>query len=162
LVGVKTDPLAKFAGCDGIDQGFDKNSDTNEADNCQEDKYPPELTLLSPLPIVDPISKDFFRLEKTFSNRTEAIAYLKSVTQVIDDCSRPNLLSSAVELVGGSCIDTEFKITPKQEQCEGVDIFLRGITTKVILDVDEEAPLVSCGFRQTVLELVRRGLRQGF
>jgi hypothetical protein len=157
LVDVKTDPLAKFAGCDGIDQEFTQNSDTNEADNCEEDKFPPELLLLSPLPIVDPPSKDFFRLEKTFSKEAEAIAYLKSVTQVIDDCSRPSLLSSEVELVGGSCIDTEFEITPKQEQCEGVDFFLRGSTTKVILDVDEEAPLASCGFRQTVLESSSKG-----
>jgi hypothetical protein len=153
----KYDAAAKFAGCDGIDQDFDEDSEDNEADNCEEDNFPPEIVLLDPFPVVDPVS-GVFRLEKTFS-QDEAMAYLKSATQVIDDCSRPELLSSEIKLVGGSCLDTEFEITPIQEKCpnSALPSFLRGGATRVILDVDDEAPLASCGFRQTVLESSSKG-----
>jgi hypothetical protein len=156
----KYDTAAKFAGCDGIDQDFDEDSDDNKADNCEEDNFPPEIVLLDPLPVVNPMS-EFFRLEKTFS-KEEAISYLKNAFQVIDDCSRPALLSSEVKLVGGSCLDTEFEITPIQEKCpdSALPSFLRGGATRVILDVDDEAPLAFCGFRQTVLESSSKGSKK--
>jgi hypothetical protein len=149
----KYDPEAKNAGCDGIDQDFVNGSLTNMADNCEEDNYPPELVLLERLPVVnvDPADDifllknydDVFRLEKSFS-RNEAIAYLNSATQVADDCSKPGLLTRNVEVVRLSCSDSEFKVTPIQEKCPGT--FLSGTPINFILDVDEVAPVVSCGF----------------
>jgi hypothetical protein len=149
----KYNTAAKNAGCDGIDQDFVVDSPTNMADNCEEDNYPPELVLLERLPVVnvDDPDADVFRLEKSFSNKDEAISYLESTTQVIDDCSRPELLTRNVELVGGlSCSDSEFKVTPIQEQCADSGNFLAGKHVTFLLDVDEDAPVVSCGFRETV------------
>jgi hypothetical protein len=149
----KYDTAAKYAGCDGIDQDFVEGSATNMADNCEEDNYPPELVLLERLPVVsvDP-DADVFRLEMSFSKIDEAISYLESATQVVDDCSRPELLTRNVELVRLSCSDSEFKVTPIQEQCAGTDKFLAGTPVSVLLDVDQDVPVVTCGFGVPVPE----------
>jgi hypothetical protein len=46
----KYDTTAKYAGCDGIDQDFVEGSDTNMADNCEEDNILQNLCLLERLP----------------------------------------------------------------------------------------------------------------
>jgi hypothetical protein len=149
-------PGVKFAGCDGVDQNTEQDDGPGRykvVDECEEDNYPPELVLLERLPVVNVDNGvDVFRLEKSFSKEDEAISYLESATQVIDDCSGPELLTRKVELVSLSCSDSEFKVTPIQEQCADSGNFLEGTPMIFLLDVDKDAPVVSCGFNQTVPE----------
>jgi hypothetical protein len=64
--------------------------------------------------------------------------------------SRVHYLNRIIDVVRLSCSDSEFKVTPIQEKCPGK--FLFGMPMSFILDVDEEAPWVSCGFRDQVPE----------
>jgi hypothetical protein len=153
-------PGVKFAGCDGVDQDTEEDDPNGfgprrykVVDECEEDNYPPELVLLERLPVVNVDNDvDVFRLERSFSKKEEAISYLESATQVIDDCSRPELLTRKVELVRLACSDSEFKVTPIQEQCADSGNLLEGTPMSFLLDVDEDVPVVSCGFRNTVPE----------
>jgi hypothetical protein len=147
-------PAVKFAGCDGVDQDTDLNAlGYKVVDECEEDDYPPELVVLERLPVVN-VDSDFdvFRLEKSFSKKDEAMSYLESATQVIDDCSGPELLTRKIEVVRLACSNSEFKVTPIQQQCADSDKSLTGKHMTFLLDVDEDAPVVSCGFRNTVPE----------
>jgi hypothetical protein len=152
ILDIALEPLAKNAGCDGLDQDHD-----DHADNCSEDLFPPEIALL-PSSGADRHERtgtgEFRFPSKIFKSNEEAVRYLDSATKVTDDCAPSAQLAKAIELVGGTCQDTKFRVTP-QHNCKdslSKDAYdtKSGTAQDFLLNVDDTAPKVTCRFDNAV------------
>lgn len=143
-----------LAGCDELD------SDGNgRADDC-EDRFPPEILLRN---------AEIFRCDRddtsklcytgqVFKNETDAKNFLEYQFPASDDCSPSSQLSVDIVKISGSCRDTTYTLTPVQNipKCDGyfappplnMEFVnpLEGNTKLVTVQLDEEAPVVVCGF----------------
>lgn len=142
------------AGCDDLDSDGD-----GEYDVC-EDRFPPELVVRD-AEIFRGDESDMNKLcytEKVFNSVTQVKNFLEFHFPATDDCSPTSKLSVNITYESGSCYDTVYSLTPSQNisACDGrspVGAFeipfenpLFGNAREVTVQLDEEAPVVQCGF----------------
>ncbi|KAL3768372.1 hypothetical protein ACHAW5_005210 [Stephanodiscus triporus] len=146
----------KFAGCDSKDSDGDEKSD-----NC-EDRYPPSLLLRDPVYFRGDDS-DTSRLvcrEEVFKSEQSVKNFLGYQFSVDDDCQPSENLELIIDRTGGSCRETQYTVTPLQNitACNGRNSSgpplnitfvnpLSGVSKNVTVQLDEEPPVVQCGFR---------------
>lgn len=138
-------PGARKAGCDGVDQNND-----DVADDCMEDEHPPEIVVPQLLPIdYESHHNDALRLKQALRSMGQVRHFFRSALRVEDDCARPEHLSLDIELLGGSCEETEVEVTPIHKQgmttCSEEHELL-GLPMKFLLELDDGVPQVTCGF----------------
>jgi hypothetical protein len=144
------------AGCDNLD------SDGDEApDNC-EDRYAPTLVVRDAL-LFRGDANDTARLWHTgavFNDEDSAKNFLGyQFGAVVDDCQPSTNLDLIIERTGGSCSETHYMVTPLQNIPGCIsrtssgppfnitfDNPLRGDPTNVTLQLDDEPPVIQCGF----------------
>jgi hypothetical protein len=134
----------KYAGCDGLDQNLE-----NGADDCEEDEYPPELVLSSGAEIATDCSaeEDVVCFAGMMSSLESAEAYLKSVVDVVDDCTPFDMLESEIEYLGGNCSEALWRVTAQSlELCHPDDPIILGETKKFRLGLDSSKPVPKCSF----------------
>lgn len=139
-------------GCDGLDQDGIKG-----ADNCEEDLVPPTLKLRTPLASTSRCDADVC-FDEYFRDTSDAIAFLDSIFQAFDDCAdSPNVKKSIARLAeGGHCKEARFHVTPFQtfpQDDSGTCSDLSGDPVTVKLGLDDQPPVVSCGFRPSSSDL---------
>ena len=145
------------AGCDGQDSDGD-----GFADIC-EDRYPPDLVKFN-AEIFRCDKYDTSRLcynQQVFQSDLEARNFLDFQFRPTDDCQSSSNLHVDIQHTAGTCHDTLYTLTPYQDisRCENArpagfynitfENPLRGkdeSVKKVTLQVDEEDPVVTCGF----------------
>ncbi|CAB9522469.1 unknown protein [Seminavis robusta] len=140
--------LAKFAGCDGLDQDGDGISD-----NCEEDLSPPEL-LVPPafeewrLESLEHVHSAWHVPDMTFKSNSEAVSYLKRTLQLEDDCAPLSDLKLNITAMDAGepqqCMHT-FQATPIH-YCDGAPSAF-GAERHFHLKVDSTTPTLSCGFK---------------
>lgn len=134
-----------------------------KVDEC-EDRFPPEIVLRNAAMFrcdEDDTSK-LCHNEEVFKSEKQARNFLEFNFALADDCSPSKNLELVIEKNPSSnCHNTMYTLTPVQNitSCEGrapvgigdLEIVfenpLRGNEREVILDVDDEGPVVECGFR---------------
>ena len=141
-------------GCDGFDQdGY------LGPDNCEEDMFPPELSLNSCVSAI-PVCDVDLCFDENFSSRKDAIAFLDAVLAATDDCANAEDVGKTFESVEGSvCSNSRFVVKPVQtfprdSNCS--ETVLTGDPLTVEIGLDEASPSVSCGFRDSPFENDRR------
>lgn len=95
---------------------------------------------------------DLGYLDKVFPNKQHAENFLRIHFEVTDDCAGVQQLFTTVEHVPETtCNTTYFDITPWQDypDCGKANDYenpLSGRPQRIIFNVDEEEPIVTCGF----------------
>lgn len=132
----------RFAGCNGRDEDYDQI-----ADNCEEDLFPPEVVLRFSSETMNAGDDDVVTVSGlTFSSDEEAIAYIRDVVSVVDDCAPAEALVLEVELqneAANACGPKTFTATAVHPTECGMKI---GSSLVFALDVDEVIPTIMCGF----------------
>lgn len=134
-----------------------------KVDEC-EDRFPPDIVLRKAEIFrcdEDDTSKLCYN-EKVFNSEKQARNFLEFNFALADDCSPSKNLELVIEKIPSSnCNNTMYTLTPFQNitSCEGrapvvigdikieFENPLRGNEREVILHVDDEGPVVKCGFR---------------
>jgi hypothetical protein len=145
------------AGCNNLDSDGDK-----APDNC-EDRYAPTLVVRDAL-LFRGDANDTARLwnrDRVFNDEDSAKNFLGyQFGAVVDDCQPSTNLDLIIERTGGSCSETHYMVTPLQNIPGCIsrtssgppfnitfDNPLRGDPTNVTLQLDDEPPVIQCGFR---------------
>jgi hypothetical protein len=132
----------KYKGCNAIDDDGD-----GYQDNCEEDKFPPEILLNGWVEAALSRNDDEIRImEKSFQTTDAAREYLEGIVTVVDDCAATSNLS--VDIVhddsSGTCEETRFVATPVHSNGECGDSIGKSLT--FLVKVDGSAPRLSCSF----------------
>jgi len=142
------------AGCDDMDSDGD-----GEADVC-EDRFPPYIVARD-AKIFRCDKFDTSKLcytDKWFKDEMELLNFLEYEFPAADDCAPSTKLSVTIEYDRGLCQNTVYKLEPFQDypECnDRTDIGpfnltfqnpLNGTAREVTVQLDEEAPVVECGF----------------
>mmetsp|Transcript_2549 Transcript_2549/g.3954 ORF Transcript_2549/g.3954 Transcript_2549/m.3954 type:complete len:1065 (-) Transcript_2549:183-3377(-) len=142
------------AGCDELD------SDGDGLYDLCEDRFPPEL-IVRDAEVFRCDEDDTSRLcyhGKVFKNERQVKNFLDYQFPASDDCASTNRLNVTIEYERGTCRETVYKLTPVQDipACndrEPVGVFdiaydnpLYGASKEVTVQIDDEAPVVHCGF----------------
>ena len=143
-----------LAGCDTLDSDGD-----GKFDEC-EDRFPPELVVRN-AEIFRCDEEDTSKLcydQDVFKNEKQVKNFLGYQFPATDDCTSTNKLKVKIEYEHGSCQDTVYTLTPMQnisacgdrEPVGAFDIAyenpLHGTSKEVTIQLDDEAPVVKCGF----------------
>eukprot|EP00957_Ditylum_brightwellii_P148868 11333262-Ditylum_brightwellii.AAC.1 len=145
----------KGAGCDELDSDGDRDYDV-----C-EDRYKPELVVRDAgiFRCDDDDTKRLCYNGKVFQNEKQVKNFLDYHFPASDDCSSTNMLGVTIKHKRGTCRDTVYTLTPVQDipACNDhgpVGRFniayenpLYGDSKEVTVELDDEAPVVRCGFR---------------
>jgi hypothetical protein len=110
-------------GCDGIDQNCD-----HVIDECAEDQVPPTIRLTQPPPTIP------------FLTAEEAALFIDAYLVVSDDCAAA--LDIDVQDQGGGT----FAVTVSDPRCVDEEGGAPTITETILLEVDDTAPTITCGF----------------
>jgi hypothetical protein len=130
-------------------------------DNC-EDRYAPTLAVRDAL-LFRGVANDTARLwhnAEVFNNEDSAKNFLGyQFGGIVDDCQPSANLDLIIERTGGSCSETQYIVTPLQAipACNShnssgppfnipFDNPLRGDPLMVTLQLDDEPPVIRCGF----------------
>ncbi|KAL9191170.1 hypothetical protein ACHAXT_000876, partial [Thalassiosira profunda] len=145
----------KGAGCDEMDSDGD-----GEYDVC-EDRYGPDVVVRDAL-LFRGDEENVTTLvyaQKVFNSELRLRNFLGYQFAPVDDCSPTNKLNITIEHTEGTCRDSTWTITPWQNlpECddrEPVGAYnipfenpLIGRFREVTVPLDEDAPVVTCGFR---------------
>ncbi|KAL3786294.1 hypothetical protein ACHAW5_001907 [Stephanodiscus triporus] len=146
----------KSVGCDGFDSDGDEKKD-----NC-EDRYAPSFVIRDAVYFRGDDS-DTTRLvyrEEVFKSEQSVKNFLGYQFSVFDDCQPSENLELIIDRTGGSCRETHYAVTPVQNiaACNGRNSSgppfnipfvnpLFGVSKNVTVQLDEEPPVVHCGFR---------------
>jgi hypothetical protein len=110
-------------GCDGIDQNCD-----HVIDECAEDQVPPTIRFTQPPPTIP------------FLTAEEAALFIDAYLVVSDDCAAA--LDIDVQDQGGGT----FAVTVSDPRCVDEEGGAPTITETILLEVDDTAPTITCGF----------------
>ena len=150
------------AGCDGIDSDGDEET---MIDVC-EDRYAPSIILLNSGLFISHKREmaDFSFTDEVFLTHEHVQHLFNYQVRVDDDCAVSKMLTMKIEHVGGTCNNTTYELTPIQNYTECNDRTtgtigkdgepipftnpLSGKSLHFIVNVDEEAPMVECGFHE--------------
>ena len=145
-----------LVGCDSNDSDGDEKKD-----NC-EDRYAPSILLRDPVRFRGD-DNDTTRLvcrEKVFTSEQSVKNFLEYQFSVDDDCQPSENLELIIDRSGGSCRETQYTLTPLQNIIACNDRIssgppsnipfqnpLSGVSKNVTVQLDDEPPVIQCGFR---------------
>ena len=148
-----------LAGCDSKDSD---GTDGQKPDIC-EDRYPPSLLIRDPVYFRGD-DNDTTRLvyrEKVFKSEQSVKNFLGYQFSVDDNCQPSENLELIINRTGGSCRETQYTVTPVQNipACNDRNSSgppfnipfvnpLTGASKFVTVQLDEEPPVIQCGFRR--------------
>jgi hypothetical protein len=132
----------KNGGCNAMDDDGD-----GYQDNCEEDKFPPEILLNGCMEAELSRNGEEIRIkEKSFQTYDAAREYLEGIVTVVDDCAATSNLS--VDIVHnekfGIYEEARFIVTPVHSNGECGDSI--GDSLTFLVKVDGSAPRLSCSF----------------
>lgn len=146
----------EFAGCDGLESDGDEGFNI---DFC-EDHFPPSIILADSSLFVsfsDPTSLKY--TDVVFSNKTHVENFFNYQASVDDDCQEDKNLKMITTHASGTCDETKYELVPRQyyPECSkslydkaGFQIKfqnpLYGKKSTITVNLDEERPIVECGF----------------
>jgi hypothetical protein len=107
------------------------------------DNYPPEVVLPLSVDVIDRSDGAARIIGNYFKNNDEAVAYLKSMVGVKDDCAPASDLDLVVTYIDGTCDEAKFTITPTHDTGCGV---VEGVTQEFFMTVDGSPPEPTCSY----------------
>eukprot|EP00978_Attheya_sp_CCMP212_P010072 scaffold24197_cov51-Attheya_sp.AAC.5 len=91
--------------------------------------------------------EDVVCLAGMLSSQESAEAYLKSVVDVVDDCTSFDMLDTEIEYLGGSCSEALWKVAAESNQkCNKDDPVILGETKQFVLGFDSFSPTPTYSF----------------
>ena len=125
-------------GCDGVDNDCDE-----EIDECDEDQFPPEISLKDGLAVdASENTNGLVTINTpTFGSIIDAQSYLTSILVAKDDCMGDLQLSVTPPNLGASCQSTMFEVTATDSQCPD-----QTVTRQYQMTVDTDVPVVTAEF----------------
>jgi hypothetical protein len=107
------------------------------------DNYPPEVVMPLPVDVIDRSDGAARIIGKYFKTNDEAVAYLKSMFGVKDDCAPASDLDLVVTYIDGTCDQAKFTITPTHDTGCGV---VEGVAQEFFVTVDGSPPEPMCSY----------------
>ncbi|CAB9520122.1 expressed unknown protein [Seminavis robusta] len=135
---------AQNAGCDGNDQDGD-----GVIDNCEEDRFPPSVVIHKSLLKLTDDGETKHVESEVFGSAEKAVASLRGVLSVSDDCAAEEDLALNLTVKGISECQAVISAAPIH-RCNDVSIV--GKIQEFSVPVDTKPPAISCGFQASTAQ----------